>query len=430
MGGPSRVLRCGSVWAVTVSGLLFLAAVVLYTAVNATWIEHGQDLGDFRSYADAARAVLAGQPLYEADHANLPMSGGTFKYPPFAAVLFVPLAYLSMTELRALALGVNLVALLALVWVCWGMLGHRRDFGRMAATLAVAAVCVGSQPVLWNMIWGQINLVLAALVLLDLARPDSARRKGIGVGIAAGIKLVPGLFVVYLVLTGRFRAATAAVGAFLTTVGLGFLVLPRESRAFWWGNFADGNRVSGPGTATLLENQSLRAVLARLEHAPDIATSQWLPVAAAIGVLGMVLAVLANRRDEQLLALSVVGLTSVLVSPLSWSHYWVWLVPFLVLGVHIGLLSGYRWRWLPLLAGYAVFFAWPLTQDQNMPFYGLIFVEADYPLPLLMVLHSIPVEVALLLFILAGVRVLRHRNRGVHGVAVHAQRSLGRSGGH
>jgi alpha-1,2-mannosyltransferase len=203
------------------------------------WVAMGVQFGDFKSYVAAGQGVIDGRSLYEPGVATLPTIGGTFKYTPFAGLLFTLLAWLP-TEV--LVLGVNLFALLAVIWTGWRMLGYARDHGTFATTVSVGALSLGLQPVMWNMTWGDVNLVLMAIVFLDLSRPDGARFKGIGVGLAAGIKLVPGIFILYLLLTKRFRAAAMSVAAFVVTVGIGFLVLPSHSRIFWSGGVADADR--------------------------------------------------------------------------------------------------------------------------------------------------------------------------------------------
>jgi alpha-1,2-mannosyltransferase len=114
---------------------------------------------------------------------------------------------------------------------------------------------------------GQVNLVLLALILGDLLRDDEHRSKGIGLGIAAGIKLTPLIFVLHLVATRRFRAAGVATATFLATVAAGFLILPRDSVRYWLaGTFADARRIY-PNVAST-HNQSLRGMLLRLASPP------------------------------------------------------------------------------------------------------------------------------------------------------------------
>lgn len=395
-------------WTVT-AGILLLVALAVYTDWIGLWTAKHMELGDFHSYVATGHAVLDGKPLYEPGVAHLPTIGGTFKYTPFAGMLFTVLAILPAKTLPALVLAANLIGLLAAIWVSFTKLGYQRDQGLVAATVAVGAVCLGLEPVLWGLTWGQVNLVLMVLVLVDLALPDGSRWKGIGVGVATAVKLVPGIFVVYLLLTKRFRAAATSIVTFAVTVGLGFLFLPHESKVFWTGDFADADRVTGAGAAASPENQTVRGQLARIFHSPDISTLHWLPFAAVLGVLAMAVAVVASRQGRELLAISVVGATGVLVSPLGWSHYWVWFVPFLVMGVSAALTRRSRGGWLAVAAGYLLLFAWPTGETWGLPFPGLMFVTGRYPPGVGLLLQSIQVVVGVLLLALAAVDVLRNK---------------------
>ena len=139
------------------------------------------------------------------------------------------------------------------------------------------------------------------------------------------MKLTPLMFVVYLLLTGRIRAAVTAMATFAAAVGLGFLVAPAESVRYWLhGTFAAADRISPVASTT---NHSLAGLLARA-GAPG-----WvgLGAAAVLGVAGLVVAVLAHRRGRPLLGVTVCGLLSAAVAPFAWSHHFVWFGPLVVL---------------------------------------------------------------------------------------------------
>jgi alpha-1,2-mannosyltransferase len=282
------------------------------------------DLGVFRA---GGAAVLGGLPVYAG-----PVSAGLdFTYPPLAALLFVPLAVLPFPVTQFLVTCINLAALGLVAWLS-------RTPGRARAGLVPLAVGLlfWMEPVRTSVYLGQINLILLALVLCDLRRGDQRRSKGIGVGIAAGIKLTPLIFLPYLLVTRRFRAAGVTVATFSGTVLLGFLVLPRDAARYWLtGMFADASRVYP--TVASPHNQSLHGMLARL-GVPD---PVWLPLAVLTAAATISIAAWASHRNEELLALTLCGLCAAVVTPHSWGHHWVWLAPLAVFVAH--LVTRVRW---------------------------------------------------------------------------------------
>jgi alpha-1,2-mannosyltransferase len=362
----------GSARALTAAAALLLLAFVIFVGALSQWTAVGLDLGDFRSYIAAGDAAAHNRTLYEPGSAALPTIGGTFKYPPFAAILFMGLSYVPFPMLRSAVLLTDLIAVLGVVWLSLGMLGYRRDSGRLAATMALGALSLGLQPVAWGMIWGQINLLLMLLVVADLALPGSSRWKGVGIGLATGLKLLPGLFIVYLALTGRRRAAARSAAALVATIGLGFLVMPTQARYFWTHYLRSPDLMAR--NAYNAENQSLRGEMARLLHNGMIPTAQWLPVGLLVGCAATAVAVGASRRGQELAGLTVCGTATVLVSPISWSHYWVWFIPLLVLGAHLALSRRSGRGAAGLAVAYAAMFAWPVTWIWGEPFLGVDFL--------------------------------------------------------
>ena len=170
-----------------------------------------------------------------------------------------------------------------------------------------------------------------ALIIWDLGQPDTRRSgasrwwKGAGVGVAAGIKLVPLIFIPYLLLTRRFRAAAVACAAFAATVAAGFVVAPADSARWWLGGlFFNGGRTGFVGWEG---NQSLRALLTRLAGSVAGAAPVWLAVALVTAVAGLACAALLDRAGHRLPGLLACALTGLLISPVSWDHHWVWIVP-------------------------------------------------------------------------------------------------------
>jgi alpha-1,2-mannosyltransferase len=149
----------------------------------------------------------------------------------------------------------------------------------------------------------------------------------VGLGLAAGIKLTPGIFAVYLLLTRRYRAAAVALGTFAATVGVGFATAPREAAAYWGGAFVDPSRV---GRIENAANQTLRGAYARLFQSLDVGV-WWLATAVLVGAVGLLLGARAGRRGDDASGFSICALTGLLVSPISWSHHWTLAIPALLL---------------------------------------------------------------------------------------------------
>jgi alpha-1,2-mannosyltransferase len=391
-------------WWSVVSGALLLVAFACYMVWAGIWTSTGVYLEDFRSYVATGQAVRAGEPLYETGVSHLPTIGGTFKYTPFSAGVFVALTVVPKLALPMLPVLVNLLSLLLVVWISLGQQGYARDQGRLAATAALTAVALAAQPVLLNFTAGQVNLVLLLLVLADL----TGRGRwwtGAGVGVAAGIKLIPGIFVVYLLVTRRFRAAAVAVGAFALTVVAGFVALPGDSRAFWAANLADPSRITGDNDATSPENQSIRGALARLLGVADVPGAIWIPVAAIVALAALWIAVRAHRQGRELLAVSVVGIAMVLVTPWTWTHYWVWMVPFFAMAA-CGAWRSRTWLSAVVLAAVCLLmFSWKVGVGRSgIPLVGLVLLPENFPPVAQALAHTLYVVLALALLVLSALR--------------------------
>ncbi|MEV8609464.1 glycosyltransferase 87 family protein [Amycolatopsis sp. NPDC051373] len=173
--------------------------------------------------------------------------------------------------------------------------------------------------------FGQINLVLMALVAVDILMPHPRWPRGIGVGIAAAIKVTPAGFLLFFLLTKDFRSARNALKAGAAATGLGFLVAPAASAKYFFGGGLTGAAgLSGSPYAT---NQTIEGALHRLNLPPLPYHVLWLGISAFV----IAAAVVVMRRVDPPLAF-VVNATAVLVlSPISWSHHWVSLAPALVI---------------------------------------------------------------------------------------------------
>jgi alpha-1,2-mannosyltransferase len=329
---------------------LFLVAVAGYALLVHASPQYYWSQIDTAVYRDGGIAVR-NQPamLYalKLGPAKLP-----FIYAPFAALVFAAGSGASFATWQA-GLAVLTIGLLPVVaYLSLGLAGRPAGLVRAAAAVVIAAVGLWLEPVAMTLFFGQINLVLLALVAGDLALPDRIKGKGIGIGLATGIKLTPLIFIPYLLFTRRVKAAAVSALTFAVTVGLGFALLPHASAVYWGGQFFR------PSKHFHLDNQSLNGVILRLSHAGPDAHAYWLAAAVVAGIAGLAASILASRRGHELLGLVACAATGLLVSPISWSHHYVYVVPALVLAAYGPRRLGYRILGAALVVG--LFGWWPV----------------------------------------------------------------------
>ncbi|RDI24553.1 glycosyltransferase 87 family protein [Lentzea flaviverrucosa] len=284
-----------NLWGATVAGLLVWVLVRSF----------GIGVLDLRVYLAGGEAWLAGTDLYTADFHG--PRGLPFTYPPFAAMVFGVLAPLplALTAVLFTAVGIGLFTAAVRRWAGFGLV----------------ALCLLLEPLRITLDMGQVNLVLFGLVAADCLLPRPPWPRGLLVGLAAAIKLTPAIFVLFFLCRGRWRPALTAVATF-TACGLaGWVLAPGQSKQFWFHAMLDPERVGGLAYSA---NQSLRGLLFRL-GAPEFV---WF--AGAIALLALTVVLLPRLRDD-LTALVAVAAAGLLISPVSWSHHWVWIAPALLL---------------------------------------------------------------------------------------------------
>jgi alpha-1,2-mannosyltransferase len=363
--GPRLAERdpAGGVLVAGVLTVLGVVALVFYLAIG--WPRILAFSIDLNVYRDAGLIVRHVRPLYDPRQASAlygslgPRSHGLrFAYPPFAALPFALLSYLSLHALGWIFALADLLAVPSVIWItvrALGVPGRRYRAGLMVLATAAALL---TEPV-WRVIaLGQVEIMLMILIVWDLCQPDTRWWKGAGVGLAAGIKLVPLVFIPYLLLTRRFREAGVAACAFAATVAIGFVALPRDSSRWWLhGLFV---HESYQRNTVYAGNQSLLAVIVRAGGPAWHA--EWLAAAVVTGVVGLAAAALLDRAGQRMLGLVACALTSLLVSPISWDHHWVWMVVAAPVLVHYATRwrGPARWTWLGLgVIVAALFAAWP-----------------------------------------------------------------------
>ncbi|MFD1055611.1 glycosyltransferase 87 family protein [Terrabacter terrigena] len=326
-------------WSRLLNGPAPVAVLVAVAAVAGGL--HG-GFTDLHVYQQTGRAVLDGMP---STPPRDPVTALTFTYPPFAGLVMVPLALLPAWVAAAVWTGASTAALAAVV-----VLVRRTTTRRSTPGWLAAAVCAGAlamEPVWQNVAFGQVNVLVMAVVLLDLLRPDR-RWSGVPLGLVAGVKLTPLVFVVLLVVVGRRETARRALLAFGATVAVGFLAAPGWATSYWTDGLVDAGRIGPPALA---HNQSVYGALTRLlDGRPS--TVLWLAVAVPLGAAILLVARGWWHRGDRPLATGLAALAGLVASPISWSHHWVWAVP-------VALVLWERARWAAV-AWAAVFVGRPM----------------------------------------------------------------------
>jgi alpha-1,2-mannosyltransferase len=334
---------------------------------------------DFAIYRIEGDAVRNGISLYS--HLDTPQDFQA-TYPPFAAILFVPISLIPWLASQVIANAINIALIWVVSWQSCRLVGVP-DRRLPDLSLLLAAVSIWAEPVYTTLGNGQINLVLLALVLADFLRSDDSRWRGIGIGIATGIKVTPGVFVLYLLLTRRFRMAATAVVTFALTVAVSTAVVPSDTWKFWSKILFDTSRVGELANST---NQSVQGLLARATRSIDLA-SGWALLAGLAAVVAIGVAVFAYRRLGDAWGLPVAAVAGLLGSPIAWTHHWVWCIPI------TALLVTRLPRWSPIVLifwTFALFYLphkapqvltfpdWKLALTQWYALFGLVFVALAF----------------------------------------------------
>ncbi|WP_162958313.1 glycosyltransferase 87 family protein [Nocardia yunnanensis] len=306
--------------------------------------------------------------------------GMEFTYTPFAALVFVPLTVVSLMKAKILWWVATMLALVALTGRCLLGLHYRNTVRTWVFATLLAVGCTVLEPVRTTLWLGQINVLLVLLIVWDLTRPPGARLRGVGVGLAAGIKLTPALFLLYLACTRQWRALGVATGTFAATIALGFALRPGDAFAYWHGQVTAAGRV---GAVDSPANQSVNGLIAQLLRFFDIErfavdggtvfqppTWLWLLVVVPVVALGLAAATVAHRAGRELLAITVTGMTSACASPFSWGHHWVWFVPLVILAWQYARTADRRTAWLAPAGVVLIGFCWWWTFSDRPPMEG------------------------------------------------------------
>ncbi|MDX1875345.1 mannosyltransferase [Mycolicibacterium sp. 120266] len=360
------------------------AVLALSIAARLAWtylVPNGANFVDLHVYVGGAAALNHPGTLYDYVYADqTPDFPLPFTYPPFAAVVFYPLHLLPFGVVAFLWQLGTIAALYGVVALSLRLLG------RADARLAMVWTAVGiwTEPLRSTFDYGQINVLLVLAVLYAVY---SSRWwvSGLLVGLAAGVKLTPAVSGLYFLGVRRWAAVAFSAVVFAATVGVSILVVGEQGRYYFTDLLGDARRVGPIGTSF---NQSVRGAISRIVGHD----AGYGPVVVAILVVAAALAVLAWRAvdgaDDRLAGIVIVQLFGLLLSPISWTHHWVWLIPLMIWLLHgpVRKRLGARifgWGWLALtLIGlpWLLSFAQPTIWEIGRPWYlawaGLIYPVA------------------------------------------------------
>ena len=326
-------------------------------------------VGDIGIYIGAINFLQDGGALYD-----FPLEGGYgFTYPPFAAIVLRPLTWLAPTTTGLIWLTLCVCAALAVVSLVvltrtWPPAG----IDRAIALLLAISLFLGSTQVQSDLITGQVNLVLALLIVLDVGKFVPGRFRGALVGFAAAVKLTPMVIWGWFLLTRQWRALLTSLGTFAGCVALAWIALPRDSLRFWTETVFDTGRI---GDTELRFNSTVMGVLARAGVDGPMRTVLWLLIGCVIVLAAFWNAQRARRAGDDVAAAVLLGCAAVIATPIAWPHHQIWL-PL------AGIVLATRLGWLPRILGLTVllfsYFHIPLTIWWDANDVSWIFNNVDF----------------------------------------------------
>lgn len=356
--------------------VLHLAAAVALLAWWFTAVRppEGLDYGVYRTGAATLYGLLGmnGDLYWPSEGLHGPR-GVPFTYPPFAAMVLGPTAMLSFRTGLLVMMAVTMITavLVAIVITRWWRAEHADATPRSLARAVVpviwlTVVILISGPWRDTIFFGQINAALALLCLVDLLGV-TGRARGVLIGIAAGIKLTPLAFGLWFLARRDLRGLAWTAGGFAGTVALAFLVFPGPSAQFWSETIRETGRIGGFEYA---DNVAVRGTLEQLGLSTSVAGIVWIPIVAALVVTAWRVIRGSERLDAPWLGIATAALLMLLVSPISWSHHWVWW-PLIVAA---GVLLHRRVRAVGTMPGSASPRAWEQVHATALTVFTVFFL--------------------------------------------------------
>ncbi|MBQ1023057.1 glycosyltransferase 87 family protein [Micromonospora sp. C95] len=325
-------------------------AGIFAAVAYAAWLAIGAfgrpyNFFDMKIYHGAVVWWASGHELYEF------VAPGTtlgFTYPPFAGLAMLPMAHLPVTLAGLVNAAVSIAALAVVLAALLRPIVDRLGWPLWYTVAIATPLAAAIEPTRETLGYGQVNLLLFALILADLVALRWRSRRGthqaeddgpllrfvyggawagVGIGLATAVKLTPALFIFYLMITRQWRVAWTAIGTAVgVTIG-SFGIVGAESRDYFGSVLWQTERV---GAADMTPNQSLAGLLARLYDSIETPGLLWLAFSVLVLALGLSRASNAHSDGDELTAFTLVGLTANVISPISWTHHLVWVIPAII----------------------------------------------------------------------------------------------------
>ncbi|MBF6272120.1 DUF2029 domain-containing protein [Nocardia nova] len=308
--------------------LLLIAIALFVVSAIVSWAAHiWTGYIDLQVYRNGARTWLDGGDLY-GPMPKVYGIGLPFTYPPLAALFFAPLALMPLAVAQWLVLLTSMASLAVTLWLVLVRIRPEMDRSTRVILLIGALAVLGlSEPVRQTYNFGQINLILMAAVALDALVRKPFWPRGMLIGITVAVKLIPAGYLLYFLLRRDWRACLTLIGSAIGAIALAYLLFPHDSTEYWFHTLIDTGRIGPPQYAG---NQSLKGFAFRLGVSDGAATAVWIGLSLiAIGLAALWMKRLLDA-GHQVSALLVNSAAVLLVSPVSWSHHWVWVAPALL----------------------------------------------------------------------------------------------------
>lgn len=378
-----RVVTTGEISAIRRPPWTWLLSLLIIVAaaapVVAYWLSNPDDqrLVDLEVYRMGGQSVLQGLPVYDVVTPAPQLL--PFTYPPISVLLAIPLAWMSWPVAQwvwtigifvALAVTVRHAFRSALE----GPEGRWSGTWMPVAFGLLVAACTYLMPIRDQVRFGQIDILLVMLCLVDCVARRPWWPRGMLIGLATAVKLTPGVFLIYLLITGFGRDGDreqrnaffmAVFTATLLTLAP-FAVIPQDAADFWFSALLDSERLGANNATT---NQSMRGMLLRLYLPDALTTVIWLALVAVVGWYGFRHARRAFLDGDPMTAVALTGLMAVLLSPVAWIHHLAWVV--VILGAIVAT-GRERWR---LCTAAGVWLYYVLT----IPWWGVSLRAAEIP---------------------------------------------------